>query len=107
VRSCIIGWKATLFSSLRYVNSQTIQIRYLSPSHLLLHFLLSSYYTLSANDAIVQGWVAASLSWSLAVELGRGDDKAIGMAVNFGAMMMHHHHHGLHILTVETMLWSK
>ena len=36
------------------------------------------------------------------------DDMAAGIAVDLGAMMMHHHHHHrLHILTVETVLWSK
>ena len=34
-------------------------------------------------------------------------DKAIKMAIGFGAMMMHRHHHRTHNPTVETMLWSK
>ena len=32
---------------------------------------------------------------------------AAGIAIDLGAIMMHHQHHHLHILTVETMLWSK
>ena len=53
-------------------------------------------------------WKALDLLYQLmSPALGLPDDKAAGIAIDFGAMMMMHHHHQVDKPIVETMIWSK